>query len=341
MKSTITDIARETGLSVSTISKYLNQKPVRPENARLIEEAIHRMDYTPNPIAQGLRSKKARMAALVIPPLGNELWGRIIYPIEDVLRAHGYMTVVCTASVDASKNNTGSSQPLLEFLSDNRINGVISIGGALPSSLSRRILADGVPVVCAGDCPSDLCTDFAASTDYDSSFQAANYLMDHGHSRLGFVAGSPSSRITKVRTQGFLDAVHAKGLEIPPAFRLLKDTDSESPFIPQAFRKMMEQTDRPTALFFSGYGSFLSCLSELAHQNFQIPEDLSILSFDNDKIFDTLTPKVTVIQENFQEIGQKAAALLLKRLSGNQEGFPKTCLIPTEFLEGDSVKKIL
>ena len=138
MKSTITDIARETGLSVSTISKYLNQKPVRPENARLIEEAIHRMDYTPNPIAQGLRSKKARMAALVIPPLGNELWGRIIYPIEDVLRAHGYMTVVCTASVDASKNNTGSSQPLLEFLSDNRINGVISIGGALPGSLSRR-----------------------------------------------------------------------------------------------------------------------------------------------------------------------------------------------------------
>lgn len=103
MKSTITDIARETGLSVSTISKYLNQKPVRPENARLIEEAIHRMDYTPNPIAQGLRSKKARMAALVIPPLGNELWGRIIYPIEDVLRAHGYMTVVCTASVDASQ----------------------------------------------------------------------------------------------------------------------------------------------------------------------------------------------------------------------------------------------
>ena len=196
-------------------------------------------------------------------------------------------------------------------------------------------------MVCAGDCPSDLCTDFAASTDYDSSFQAANYLMDHGHSRLGFVAGSPSSRITKARTQGFFDAVHAKGLEIPPAFRLLKDTDSESPFVSQAFRKMMEQPDRPTALFFSGYGSFLSCLSELAHENFQIPEDLSILSFDNDKIFDTLTPKVTVIQENFQGIGQKAAALLLKRLSGNQEGFPKTCLIPTEFLEGDSVKKIL
>lgn len=115
MKSTITDIARETGLSVSTISKYLNQKPVRPENARLIEEAIHRMDYTPNPIAQGLRSKKARMAALVIPPLGNELWGRIIYPIEDVLRAHGYMTVVCTASVDASKNNTAVHSPCWNF----------------------------------------------------------------------------------------------------------------------------------------------------------------------------------------------------------------------------------
>ena len=65
------------------------------------------------------------------------------------------------------------------------------------------------------------------------------------------------------------------------------------------------------------------------------------LSLVAEGFVDNVTPKVTVIQENFQEIGQKAAALLLKRLSGNQEGFPKTCLIPTEFLEGDSVKKIL
>lgn len=115
MKSTITDIARETGLSVSHILQIFKPKTCPtgkcpPHWGSHPPHGLYPQSHCPGtPLQEGTHGRS------VIPPLGNELWGRIIYPIEDVLRAHGYMTVVCTASVDASKNNTGSSQPLLEF----------------------------------------------------------------------------------------------------------------------------------------------------------------------------------------------------------------------------------
>ena len=119
MKTTITDIARDTGLSVSTISKYLNQKTVLPENARLIEESIRRLNYTPNPIAQSLRSKKNSLIALVIPPLQNCLWGFAITPIEDFLHTQGYTAVVCTHSPEES------NEALSDFLFHSNIGGVL------------------------------------------------------------------------------------------------------------------------------------------------------------------------------------------------------------------------
>ena len=93
MKPTITDIAKDTGLSLATISKYLNHKSIRPENARIIEESIQRLGYIPNQIAQGLRSKKTNTIALIIPSLGECLWGNTILPIESCLREKGYTLV--------------------------------------------------------------------------------------------------------------------------------------------------------------------------------------------------------------------------------------------------------
>lgn len=103
MKPTITDIAKDTGLSLATISKYLNHKSIRPQNARIIEESIQRLGYIPNQIAQGLRSKKTNTVALIIPSLGECLWENTILPIENCLREKGYTLVVCTNYRDSNR----------------------------------------------------------------------------------------------------------------------------------------------------------------------------------------------------------------------------------------------
>ena len=122
MKPTITDIAKDTGLSLATISKYLDHKSIRPENARIIEESIQRLGYIPNQIAQGLRSKKTNTIALIIPSLGECLWGNTILPIESCLREKGYTLVVCTNYRD--NNRPGG---LSDFLFHNQVDGIIAV----------------------------------------------------------------------------------------------------------------------------------------------------------------------------------------------------------------------
>ena len=332
MKTTITDIARDTGLSVSTISKYLNQKTVLPENARLIEESIRRLNYTPNPIAQSLRSKKNSLIALVIPPLQNCLWGFAITPIEDFLHTQGYTAVVCTHSPEES------NEALSDFLFHSNIGGVLSVGGALNEEILLELKEHHFPVICIGDCPSSVSLDGISSTNYTSSYEAARYFIQHGHTRFGLVSGSRSSLSQRERCRGFLDGLAAHGLSIDPSFQFFEENSSsmDVSFLCQ----MLKTPEHPTALFFTDYYAFLNCLVGIIQQDLHVPEDLSVISFEKDRILDSLIPKITLIQENFSEIGEKVAGLLLRRMNNDLSGFPEKILVSTTFIEGDSVRTI-
>ncbi len=330
MKPTITDIARDTGLSLATISKYLNHKSIRPENARLIEESIQRLGYTPNRIAQGLRSKKTNTIALIIPPLGDCLWGNIIFPIECYLREKGYTSIVCTNFQDG---NTPGSLPA--FLLNNQIDGIIAIDVFLNQELFSFFKEKKIPVVCVDGPYPRPAADLVSSANYQSSFDACTHFIQYGHQRIGFIAGPQNSYTTMERTNGFLDALRHAGLPIDAQYCLFGDGTSAS--AQKAVRQVLSLPEPPTALFFLNYASFLGGFMEIMRQNIRIPQDLSVISFDNDKLFDTLQPKITVIQQDFSAIGLQAAQLLFKRLSGDHSDFPECRLIPTTFLSGDSV----
>jgi LacI family transcriptional regulator len=333
MKPTITDIAKDTGLSLATISKYLNHKSIRPENARLIEESIQRFGYTPNRIAQGLRSKKTNTIAMIIPSLGDCLWGNIILPIECYLREKGYTSVVCTNFQDSS---TPGGLP--NFLLHNQIDGIIAIDVLLNQKLFSLFREKRIPVVCVDGAYPRPAADLVSSTNYQSSFEAGVHFIRSGHTRIGFIAGSQNSYTTVERTNGFLEALRQGGLTIHPEYCLFGDGTSAA--AQKLVRQVLALPNPPTALFFLNYASFLGGFMEIMRQNIRIPQDLSVISFDNDKVFDTLRPKITVIQQDFSAIALQCAQLLLQRLSGDDHGFPECRLVPTSFLCGESVLQL-
>ena len=332
MKPTITDIARDTGLSLATISKYLNNKPILSENRKRIEASIQRLGYTPNRIAQSLRSKKTSTIAIVIPPLCDGLWGNTIHPLDCTLRQHGYSSIVCTSTSEPEK-----AGPLSAFLIHNQIDGVIAIDDALDDASFSLFSRNQIPYVCIDYVPNGLPTDLVSSDNYSSAYQAGSYFVKHHHTRIGFLAGRKESYTTIQRTRGFLAALLDGGIPSRPEYCSYGDSSS-SASAQRRFKELMALPEPPTALFFSNYAAFLGGFTEIMNQGIRIPEDLSIISFENDKIFDTLSPKITVIQQDFDTIAQKAASLLLKRLSNQKEHFPETVLVDTIFINGNSVK---
>ena len=170
MKITITDIARDTGLAVSTISKYLNHKNILPENEALVEASIKKLGYTPNRIAQGLRAKSSHTVALLIPSKNNYFWGNSVSYITSFLWEQGYVCTIHTYPPEKEKQ-----LQLGQLLINNIIRGLIAVTGTL-------------------DQVSDsFSSDYVTSENYLGGYLAGSYLARKNHQRLALLqaAGMP------------------------------------------------------------------------------------------------------------------------------------------------------
>ena len=138
---TITDIARDTGLAVSTISKYLNHKNILPENKTLIEASIKKLGYTPNRIAQGLRAKSSHTVALLIPSKNNYFWGNSVSYITSFLWEQGYVCTIHTYPPEKEKQ-----LQLGQLLINNNIRGLIAVTGTLEPEVLNRMKEKAIPM---------------------------------------------------------------------------------------------------------------------------------------------------------------------------------------------------
>ena len=185
MKITITDIARDTGLAVSTISKYLNHKNILPENEALIEASIKKLGYTPNRIAQGLRAKSSHTVALLIPSKNNYFCGNSVSYITSFLWEQGYVCTIHTYLSSGKRKAAAAWQLLI----NNNIRGLIAVTGTL----------DQVS--------NSFSSDYVTSENYPGGYLAGSYLARKNHQRIGFVAGRRDAYTIVQRTSGFLNAL--------------------------------------------------------------------------------------------------------------------------------------
>ncbi len=335
MGSTIKDIAKDTNLSLATISKYLNGKNILPENKKIIEESIQRLGYIPNKTAQNLRSKKTNTVCILLPIIGDYFWGSLCSIIEEHLRKYNYSTII--SSYNASSGDNTSE---LQFLLSKQVDGVILIPDSnitddrasfkLPFLLQKA----GIPFVCLDQELSGIPGDFVTSDNRAGAYNATRYLLERGHKRLGIIGGNLSSYTMKERLTGFQNA--CSEYQIPE--RNLSVYGGAVSSCAEYLRIMMSLPEHPTAVLILGYDLTLSAIMTLSVLNMQIPKDFSLISFDDDEIFSAFNPPITTVVQNMDEIGRQATELLMKRINGNLDSFPERKMIETTFIIRKSVK---
>lgn len=331
MKVTITDIAEDTGLSLSTISKYLNHKNILPENKALIEASIKKLDYTPNRIAQALRSKTSHTVAFLMPSSFDAFWGGILPPIETTLRKSGYKCIVYFYSTDSERQ-----VKLANTLINNKVDGVIAISSHYINDAFPLLCSSRIPVILIDQLNSSLQTDFVTSDNYHGGYIAGMHLVSRGHKRIGFVAGLPNGYTIKERARGFLDALKAAGMPLYPEYYSYQaDPDEEGG---NQTEHLLRLPVPPTAVCFFSNSLCTSGLERLQEMNVKIPDDISVIGFDDHAIFTALDPALTVIRQDFYEIGSNAATLMLKRIQGDDTDFPSFIYTPVELIKRASVK---
>lgn len=308
--ATIKDVAQLAGVSISTVSKYINGGNVRPENIKPIRDAIAQLDYRVNPFARSLKTQRSPSIGVLLPDMTAPFYGAVLIALDRVLREHGYHTLISCYGSDH-----GLERDNLRFLMTNGIDGLIYFPEDLSSEEYYELTANfSVPMVQVDRKITGLPTDTVLVDNTDAVQEAVSHLIGRGHRRIAAIIGPKSVSTAKERLVGYLRALSDSGVLYDDALVISGRNDFATGY--RGLDKLMQLPDRPTAVMTANHDITVGCITAARERGIALGEELEVFGFDCLDICSMLRPPVPVIHQPEQEIGQTAARYLIERLEG-------------------------
>ena len=308
--ATIKDVARMAGVSISTVSKYINGGHVREENLEAIRNAIEVLDYRVNPFARSLKTQRSSSIGVLLPDITAPFFGNVLTALDKVLREHGYHSLVSCYS-----SNHGLERDNLSFLLNAGIDGLIYAPEDLSLDEFYELTATRkIPVVQLDRTLQGLDADAVLVNNAEASYNAVTHLIDKGHRRVAIISGPKSVFSAKERQIGYLRALSDRGIIYDDQLVISQQNDFATGYL--GFESLMRLADKPTAVFTTNHNITMGFLTAAREQGLRIPEDVDIFGFDCVDICSMLRPPIPVVHQPEPEIGALAANYLIQRLEG-------------------------
>lgn len=319
--ATIRDVAKLAGVSMSTVSKYINGGNVRPENIDAIRSAITELDYRVNPFARSLKAQRSRSIGVLLPDITAPFYGAVIMSLDRVLRECGYHTLISCYGA-----NHGLERENLSFLITNGIDGLIYI----PENLSPEEFYEltgnfSIPTVQVDRHIQGVRSDVVMSGNTDAVYDAVTHLLQKGHRKIAAVTGPKSVSTSKERLVGYLRALSDADVLYDDELVISQNNDFATGY--HGLEMLMQLEERPTAVVTTNYDITVGLITAAHERGIRIPEELDIFGFDCADICAMIKPPVPVVQQPEQEIGATAARYLIQRLEG-YSGEPRITRLP-------------
>jgi len=305
---TIKDIAKALNLSTSTVSRALRDSyEINVETKRLVLEYATKMDYRPNPIAQGLKENRSRAIAVIVPEIANNFFSEAITGIEDVANAMGYDVVIFQSHESYEKEVSNVRNVVAR-----RVDGLlISISNQTKdvshlSDLHER----GFPLVFFDRVSDEIDTYKVVADNFSGAFKATDHLLSTGKKRIAHITSSAGLYITKERLSGYKAALEKH--EIPFDASLVHYCVNFGYIEMEGIIESILSVDpMPDAIFTASDRLALACFEVLSKRGIRCPEDLALIGFTNLKVAHLLSPALTTVTQPAFEIGQTAVELLI------------------------------
>lgn len=308
--ATIKDVAKLAGVSISTVSKYINGGNVRPEKVGPIQDAILRLDYRVNPFARSLKARRSRSIGILLPNIATPFYGEILTALDHSLREQGYHTLISCYGADH-----GLERDNLRFLITNGIDGLVYIPEDLTAEEYDELTANfPIPMVQVDRQISGVQADTVLVNNTDAVYEAVTHLLVKGHRRIAAITGPKSVSTSKERLVGYLRALSDGGVHYDDALVISEQNDFATGY--RGLDALMKLPDRPTAVMTTNYNITMGLITAARERGIAIGEDLDIFGFDCLDICSMLRPPVPVVYQPEEKIGQTAAKYLLERLEG-------------------------
>lgn len=308
--ATIKDVAREAGVSIATVSYTLNKtRPVSPETAARVLEAVEKLNYRPSRAAQSLVTKSIHTISVLVSDISNPFFSPIVRGIEDVANTAGYTVMIGNIDESFSK-----AQKYLSGITQHNVDGLIISPISGFEKLQSILEELNIPIVLVNRRLEALCYDTVTTDNELGAYLGIKHLCSIGHTKIGLIIGPTNVSTYADRLQGYKRALREAG--IPTRDELViqaKDFQHDSGFY--LTKQLLTGAIRPTALFIGSSVLTRGVYHAIKEMRVSIPEQLSLITFDEPEWASLVDPPLTTIAQPTYEMGKRAAEMLLKRLS--------------------------
>ena len=327
---TIGDVAAEAGVSIATVSRVVNGRyGVAPDTSSRVQAVIDDLGYESSLVARSLRSHRTSVIAIIVPDL-EPFSAELLKGAARAIHSTGYELIVC-----AGDGHVGA-QVGWERRYLSRFNGTLADGTLLVTPTVVDV-AHAAPVVVidphAGASPLPT----VASQNLEGAMTATDYLIGLGHRRIGFIAGRPDLESARLREQGYLKALERAGIEFDPGLVRVGEYTREATEGPA--HELLEMSYRPTAIFAANDVSAIATMDVAHSLGLSVPDDLSVIGFDNILESALSQPSLTTIDQSIQEMGYEATRLLVE-LIDEPDQEPAHLTLPTELVVRQSCRAV-
>ncbi len=333
----IKEVARLADVSIATVSRCINNPEQVTEKTRLrVQDAIADTGYAPSKLAQNFRRGRTNMVMVVLPSVGDPFFTAVMRGIKAAAKSKGYSVVI-----QETQLNTMTADEIGSMLVSNQTDGIILLasvspfGTEIPSATSKRQL----PIVIGCETVSPELADFPSVhiDNIAAAKEATNYLISQGHKRIAMIFGLESSLLTKDRELGYRAAMKQSKLPIDEGW--VVEGELSIVGARKATRHLMNHSNRPTAIFCANDEMAIGCLYEVKAAGLNVPDDVSIVGFDDIRYAEVMDPPLTTISQPAEEIGERVMYRLCRRIDSGNDTNSAPEIVPHKLVIRQSVAR--
>ena len=329
---TIHDVARASGVSVSTVSRVLNDKDdVAPETKDRVQKVINELGYASNLAARSMRSRQTNLLGLIVPDVGESYSLEVLKGCNQAIQHDPFDLLIYTSGDIRENSSPAQEQYYVNLLNGGLTDGVIVVAPMASSFNSAAHIVVVDPNNDNPDYPSVI------STNRDGAMNVMAYLIELGHKRIGFVTGRPELIGAVRRLQGYKDGLEQAGIAIDEQLIITGDFTQETG--KACAHQLLSLPHPPTAIFAANDQSALGVMDTAKELGLKIPEDLSVVGFDNIAESQLCDPPLTTIDQHLTDLGIAATKMLMDLVKGNELESPQQ-KFPTQLIIRQSCRAI-
>lgn len=337
-KATLKELAKELGVSTSTVSKALSDSPeISEATKRKIKEFALLKKYKPNSIAKNLKSKRSFTIGVILPNILNPFFAKVFSGIEKYANEKGYNLITCTSNESLNKE-----KKMIEILDNGSIDGLIM---ALAEETQKEnslehvknAIIGGTPVVLFDRISNDIKCDKVIVDDFESARSATEYLISNVGPKIALLSTINNLSVGQLRVSGYEKALEDAKIKMDDKLILLTDSTEE-------FDKTIEKIikNKPEAIFALDEHAAVIAHKTALKNNIKIPNELSIVGFADGVWSKRLTPSLSTVSQHAPEIGEKAAEIIINRIEEELDSespiMYQTAIINTELRIRETLK---